>query len=72
MSNLTIAIVRTVVPFIYSFLITWGIQVDEAELAGLLTTVIGGGLHAVISTVERRFPAAGWLLGKAKAPAYDT
>lgn len=69
------SIVRTLVPiavgYLASFLLRYGIGVDEAALAGL-TEFLGGLFAAVyyvlIRAVEQRWPKIGVLLGWASTP----
>ncbi len=72
------SIVRTAVPYLVGLLVTLaakaGLDLDDATLqsiGALLTVVIGTAYYAVVRELETRFsPAWGWLLGRAKAPAY--
>lgn len=77
--SLTPSLVRTVVPFVVgsiaSWLLTRGIDMDEAskaQLTSVVTVVLGAAYYAVVRLGERVRPKLGVLLGMAKAPVYDT
>lgn len=68
------SVIRTAVPLIVGYIITWGAEngvvIDETTFAGWVTYLISIGYYVVVRWVEQRWPQAGWLLGKAKAPVY--
>lgn len=72
------SIVRTAVPYIVGLLVTLaakaGLDLDDGTLqsiGALLTVAIGTAYYAAVRELETRFsPAWGWLLGRAKRPAY--
>lgn len=74
------SIVRTVVPMVVGWLLSLGVVraagVTEADLTlavtGLLTVVGQVVYYVVLRAVERYLPSAGWLLGRAQQPNYDT
>jgi hypothetical protein len=68
------SVIRTAVPVAVGYILTWaaenGVIVDELTVAGWVTYALSLGYYIVVRWIEQRFPQAGWLLGKAKAPVY--
>src|SRR5215213_8099715 len=66
--------IRTLVPIFVGAVLSWlarrGFNLDEAEITVWLTPLVIGGYYFVVRTLEKRFPAFGWLLGLAKQPEY--
>ncbi|GHH67673.1 hypothetical protein GCM10017673_15060 [Streptosporangium violaceochromogenes] len=77
MHDLILSWIRTAVPAAAGSLIAWlttkGIDVDAEEAAALILAV-GGACTAlyqvVVSTLQRRWPVVGVLLGSTKVPVY--
>lgn len=77
-SGVLTSIVRTAVPYLVGLIVTVAakaqLELDEStvqSIGALLTVVIGTAYYAVVRELETRVsPAWGWLLGRAKAPAY--
>jgi hypothetical protein len=77
MNDFVTSLIRTWTPIIAGTLIGWGIAqglpVDksmEAGLTALLAAGLSGLYYLAVRLAEQRWPAAGWLLGVAKPPAY--
>lgn len=70
--DLTVSFIRTVVPFAVSALISWGALPAELSDAATLTFtgLIFSGYYTLARLLESRWPWAGWLLGRSKAPTY--
>lgn len=65
------AVVRTLMGYVYGFLITtFGFDMP-AEIEGALTVLIGTGVYIAIRWLAEKFPAVGYLLVVNKAPSYD-
>jgi hypothetical protein len=68
------SLIRTVVPLIVGVLITAGLKVGlnipEGDVTALVTALITAIYYAAVRLIERKFPAAGWLLGYAASPTY--
>lgn len=71
-----VGIVRTVMPFVYGWLIGLipGV-VSFAETLGVtqegLTVIVGGIVYTLIRAVAEKVPAVGYLLVFNKAPSYQ-
>lgn len=79
MNNFVTSIIRTYVPIgvgaIVSYLLSKGIDIDESARTGLvtfLTAVSQGAYYLLVRLLEKKFPQAGWLLGKATTVKYTT
>lgn len=76
LSDYGTSIVRTVVPFVVSFIVVqaakWGLDIDAAEVTPIATVVIGAVYYAVVRKIEENKPEVGKLLGKAVEPVYGT
>ena len=71
------SLIRTIVPLIIGPGLLWlstrlGSDLThlEDEMVGVVTVIAAAGYYAVVRAVERRWPSAGWLLGKPGAPKY--
>lgn len=55
------AVIRTVVPFVVGYLITWaaqaGLDLPENDLTNLLTVLVGGAYYAIAHAVEKHVSA---------------
>lgn len=76
LSDLVISYIRTGVPVLIGIGLTYlakrlGIADPPAELTPWVTGVFVTGYYVLARFLESRYPALGWLLGAAKAPAYD-
>lgn len=73
MNSLIISIVRTFVPYLVGLLAVAGVQLTDADVAGLTSTlgfVFSLGYYVVVRLVEKKYPQAGWLLGAPTKPTY--
>ena len=77
MYDLFLSWVRTAVPAAVGSLIAWlavkGIVLDPAEATGLILAVGGACVtiyQVLVSTLQRRWPIVGVLLGSTKSPTY--
>ncbi len=77
MSDFLISLIRTWVPVgvaaAVGYLATFGVEYSaaaEQQLAGAITALLAAVYYAVARVLESRWPAFGYLLGVAKAPAY--
>lgn len=69
LANLVTAWVRTIVPFVASWLfVTFGIEPDVS--GEFLTLLFGAIYYTVVRLVAVKVPVAGWLLGINKRPQY--
>lgn len=71
------SLIRTWVPLIVGPGLLWlstRLGVDLSDLEGpavtLVTGLAAGVYYALVRLAERRWPSAGWLLGKAGSPRY--
>lgn len=68
------SIIRTLVPIIVGFLLTWvlrlGIDIDQATLTTVVQAVLTGLYYVVVRFIEQYKPKVGILLGKATPPSY--
>lgn len=73
-SDLGVSTVRTLVPVIVGLAVAWlakaGVTIDNATLSHAIDAIAVGAYYAATRALEARWPAAGWLLGIAKAPTY--
>ncbi|MFI7532563.1 hypothetical protein [Streptosporangium sp. NPDC049376] len=78
MNDLILSWIRTAVPAAVGSLIAWlatkGLTLDPAEATGLILAV--GGVcvtlyQVVVSTLQRRWPIIGVLLGSTRVPTYQ-
>lgn len=72
------SLIRTYVPYGVGLVVTWlasrGIHIspeDQVKIIGGGTFLVGSAYYAVVRWIERKFPKAGVLLGKAKSPDYS-
>ena len=76
MSDQIVSIIRTVVPALVGLLITAagqiGVDLDNAALTAVVSSIVIGAYYAAARQLERRWPKAGWLLGLPRAPTYPT
>lgn len=78
MSDKLTSWIRTAVPIAIGVLVTWlatrlGVVVDADTSAAITSGVTGLAItlyYSLVRWAESRWPAAGWLLGAAKAPVY--
>lgn len=70
-------VIRTAVPYVIGILVTWlgskGVDLPkdtQAQLATVITVVIGSVWYTVSRKLEKINPAFGWLLGAPGAPVY--
>jgi hypothetical protein len=77
MSSFVTSLIRTWTPILAGAILGWAItvglpvtQADKAGLTAVLTAVAGGLYYLAVRSLERRWPALGWLLGKPAAPVY--
>jgi hypothetical protein len=70
--------IRTIVPVVVGAALSWAIRhglpadwLDQGEVTAWLTPLVIGAYYAAVRWLERRIPAAGWLLGLAKQPGYS-
>lgn len=77
MQDLFTSVVRTVVPFIVGFILSFlasqGIEASPefiANITGLLTFVFGALYYIVVRILAAKFPKLEWLLGSPKKPEY--
>jgi hypothetical protein len=71
--DLAKANVRTIVPFIVGWLITFALKhgFDVTGYQAILTVAVGGAYYAIVRLLERYVtPRFGWLLGLAQQPVY--
>jgi len=78
MSDFVIGQIRTWVPIGVGVFLAWlvslGIQLDASVEAGLipaLTGLLGGLYYLLITTLAKKWPGVGILLGVNKAPEYS-
>src|SRR3954468_18261477 len=83
-SSAVIALARTGVPYVVAWLLSLpaapaiehalGVTAAGArsELTGALVAAAGSVYYAGVRWAERRWPAAGWLLGVAAPPVYPS
>lgn len=73
------SVVRTAVPYIVGFVMSWlarlNMPIDsefETTLAALLTLIFGTLYYVAVRIFETRIsPKLGWLIGLPKQPAYE-
>ena len=75
MSDFVVSLIRTWTPIVAGALCTWlagvlGVNIDSAQLAVILTSVLSGLWYALARFLETKNPKFGVLLGKAKQPVY--
>lgn len=67
-------IVRTAVPLLVQWLLTVAgleqLGVTSEQVTPAVASVVTLVLYVVVRLLERRWPAAGWLLGFPQAPTY--
>lgn len=70
--------IRTYVPIVVGYLLTQFIEltglvdIDTEQVALTVTGIVIAVYYATVRWAETRWPNAGWLLGKASPPVYDT
>lgn len=77
-SDIVVSNIRTWTPVVIGAALTWlgvhaGIVIDEQASTALIAGVqalVTSAYYAAFRLLERRWPALGWFLGAAKAPAY--
>jgi hypothetical protein len=79
LSNTVIGLIRTWVPIVvggaFAWLATQGLALDAETQAGAivaLTGLIQAAYYTLVRLLEEQWPAAGWLLGNARAPKYSS
>jgi CBS-domain-containing membrane protein len=77
MYDLVLSWIRTAVPAAVGSLIAWlatkGLEIDPAEATGLILAIGGACVtlyQVAVSTLQRRWPIVGVLLGSTKVPTY--
>lgn len=77
MGNQTPAFIRTLTPYVVSFIVSQlatrniSVSPEDAATIGGFITVAGGYLYyVVVKLIERRKPSAGVLLGSTSQPTY--
>lgn len=75
MSNTSTSIIRTLVPLVAGWIITWlvakGFSIDQGALENVLYGLFSGLYYIVVRFVELKWPAFGVLLGVAQQPSYE-
>ena len=75
MNDLVIAFIRTWVPTIAGAIATWllslGIEIDSAALAGIFFSVLSGIYCLTVRLLAEKWSWVGNLLGVNKAPVYE-
>jgi len=75
MSDTTTSIVRTLVPLVAGWIITYlvslGFNIDQAALERVLYGVITGLYYIIERFIEQKWPAFGVLLGSTQQPSYE-
>lgn len=70
------SVIRTIVPVIVGLILTQllrlGFDIDEASLTAVLNGLLISAYYVLVRWVGERYPAAEWLLGSPKTPAYDS
>lgn len=73
------SVIRTVVPFVVGWVVTFlvarGFAVDDGtktQITSAVTVLVGALYYVIIRLLEQVKPKVGVLLGAAKPPAYDT
>lgn len=73
MTDQSPAFIRTLIPLVVGYLATrFGFDPDDPTIATLVGLGVAYAYYVLCHVVELRWPAFGWLLGVAKAPAYST
>lgn len=66
---------RTIVPVVAGFLLSQaarvGFDIPEADLVGVLESLVTGVYYIVVRLAEERVPALGVMLGGARRPRYE-
>jgi hypothetical protein len=72
MTDLMPSLIRTLVPIVVGPLVArFGLDVNDPDTFALTSGVISYLFYVLVRVVETRYPAFGYLLGIAKAPAYS-
>ena len=72
MTDLMPSLIRTLVPILVGpFVARFGLDVTDPDDLALVSAVISYAFYVLVRVVETRWPAFGYLLGIAKAPAYS-
>ena len=68
------SLIRTIVPIAVGSLVGWlatrGVEVDASTIIPTVDAILAAVYYGVVSAVEQKWPAAGWLLGYPGAPSY--
>lgn len=74
MGDFLTSLVRTWVPIAIGYLVSLGVLPDDLsdEATAAATAAVIALYYALARLLERRWPAAGWLLGVPKTPTYTT
>lgn len=79
LSDNVLSLIRTYVPIgvglVLGWLISHGLTVDpslQVTLTALITSGASAVYYTLVRALENRWAGFGWLLGAAKAPAYNT
>lgn len=76
MSNFLVSLIRTYVPVVIGAIVAWvcrkmgWVTPDTSALATAFTGLVIGAYYAGARLLEKKWPAAGWLLGAPKQPEY--
>lgn len=77
MNDLVISTIRTIVPSFVGIFValmsSWGIELDNAAIAGLTSFVLSlavGAYYLAVRLISERYPKLEWLNGWAKKPEY--
>lgn len=81
MSDFVIAQIRTYVPMLVGFLVTWLVAANildpdtsvtfQAGLVSALTALLSGLYYFLVRLLAEKWPGVGILLGVNKAPEYE-
>ncbi len=76
MSDTVVSLIRTYVPLAVGYVLTrlaelGVVDVDGEALIGAVTAIVAGLYYAAARFAEKRWPAAGWLLGARAQPSYE-
>jgi uncharacterized membrane protein (DUF441 family) len=71
-----VSLIRTIVPIVVGSIVAElarrGVDIDGAAVGQAVTAICIAAYYAAARALERRWPAAGWLLGQAKPPTYGS
>ncbi len=75
LSDTIVSNIRTYVPIGVGMAATWaakelGAEIDTEAAAGVAVGLATGAYYTAARLLEKRWPKAGWLLGRPGAPTY--